>query len=49
MGHMQVVVRCRPLNSTETKDGRGRIVEMDVQEGMVKVGRVVSNNARCIG
>ncbi|MEW5308736.1 MAG: hypothetical protein WDW38_000672 [Sanguina aurantia] len=34
---VKVVVRCRPLNSTETKDGRGKIVDMDVQEGMVMI------------
>jgi kinesin family member 3A len=34
---LQVVVRCRPLNSKEKADGRGTIVEMDVREGQIRV------------
>jgi kinesin family protein 3/17 len=34
---VKVVVRCRPLNSKETADGRERIVDMDVDAGQVKV------------
>ncbi|KAG2487699.1 hypothetical protein HYH03_013698 [Edaphochlamys debaryana] len=34
---VKVVVRCRPLNSKETADGRQRIVDMDVDAGCVKV------------
>ncbi|KAI8476435.1 MAG: kinesin-like protein FLA10 [Monoraphidium minutum] len=32
---VKVVVRCRPLNSKEKQDGRGRIVDMDVRAGQV--------------
>lgn len=32
---VKVVVRCRPLNSKETNDGRERIVEMDTKTGTV--------------
>lgn len=32
---VKVVVRCRPLNSKETNDGRARIVEMDTKTGAV--------------
>lgn len=32
---VRVVVRCRPLNSKETADGRSRIVEMDKRQGQV--------------
>lgn len=34
---MQVVVRCRPLDSKERAEGRKQIVEMDVREGQVRV------------
>jgi kinesin family protein 3/17 len=34
---VKVVVRCRPLNSTEKADGRERIVTMDTQMGTVVV------------
>eukprot|EP00455_Lapot_gusevi_P045945 TRINITY_DN5959_c0_g1_i6.p1 TRINITY_DN5959_c0_g1~~TRINITY_DN5959_c0_g1_i6.p1 ORF type:complete len:726 (-),score=130.19 TRINITY_DN5959_c0_g1_i6:93-2270(-) len=34
---IRVVVRCRPLNSTETKNGNYRIVEMDSRVGSVSV------------
>lgn len=34
---LQVVVRCRPLNSKEVEDGRQRIVDMDVRQGQVVV------------
>ena len=32
---VKVVVRCRPLNSKETSDGRVQVVEMDERMGMV--------------
>lgn len=32
---VRVVVRCRPLNSKETADGRARIIEMDKRQGQV--------------
>eukprot|EP00967_Tisochrysis_lutea_P006487 scaffold7704_cov26-Tisochrysis_lutea.AAC.2 len=32
---VRVVVRCRPLNSTERNDNRGVIVEMDKRTGTV--------------
>jgi hypothetical protein len=35
--HVQVVVRCRPLNSQEEQDRRERVVEMDVRSGQVLV------------
>lgn len=34
---LQVVVRCRPLNTKEHQDGRKTIVGMDVREGQVHV------------
>lgn len=34
---MQVVVRCRPLNSKEKQDGRKTIVSMEVRDGQVLV------------
>ena len=34
---VRVVVRCRPLNSQETADGRGQIVEMDPKSGTCSV------------
>lgn len=34
---VKVVVRCRPLNSTEIQDGRTQIVQMDGRMGTVSV------------
>jgi len=34
---VKVVVRCRPMNGKEKADGRQRIVDMDVDQGQVKV------------
>lgn len=34
---VRVVVRCRPLNSRETTDGRTRIVEIDKRQGQVSL------------
>lgn len=34
---VKVVVRCRPLNSKETADGRTRVVDVDPKEGSIKV------------
>jgi hypothetical protein len=34
---VRVVVRCRPLNSTETADGRARAVFMDTKMGSVSL------------
>lgn len=34
---VKVVVRCRPLNSKEKKDGHERVVEMDSKRGLVEI------------
>lgn len=34
---VRVVIRCRPLNDTEKKDGRVCIVNMDTKNGQVFV------------
>ncbi|XP_076471036.1 kinesin-like protein KIF3B isoform X2 [Babylonia areolata] len=34
---VKVVVRCRPMNEKETKDGHERIVDMTVKKGVVEV------------
>ena len=34
---VQVVIRCRPLNSKEKEDGRKTIVEMITSEGLIRV------------
>ena len=34
---VRVVIRCRPLNSKEKADGRGTIVEMDTEGGVVRL------------
>lgn len=34
---VKVVVRCRPLNSTEERDGRAQIVHMDPKLGTVAI------------
>ncbi|KAL8614241.1 Kinesin-II 95 kDa subunit [Nucella lapillus] len=34
---VKVVVRCRPMNDKETKDGHHRIVDMTVKKGVVEV------------
>ena len=34
---VKVVVRCRPLNSTEIQDGRAQIVEMDGRSGTIAI------------
>jgi len=36
---VKVVVRCRPMSSTEQKDARENIVEMDLQEAVSRVRR----------
>jgi len=36
---VKVVVRCRPMNSTEVKDSRENIVEMDLKEAVARVRR----------
>ncbi|KAF2358787.1 Kinesin motor domain [Trinorchestia longiramus] len=35
--NVKVVVRCRPMNVTETADGNTRVVEVDVARGVVEV------------
>eukprot|EP00798_Chlamydomonas_sp_ICE-L_P001632 gene1632-33022_t len=40
---VKVVVRCRPLNGKETQDGRSRIVEMDSNEGSIKINNPKSD------
>ena len=37
-----MVVRCRPLNSTETKDGRQKIVLMDYKTGTITLAAAAS-------
>ena len=37
LARVQVVVRCRPLNSKEKSDGRQQVVSMDVREGQVRI------------
>jgi hypothetical protein len=39
----QVVVRCRPLNDKEQKDGRQRIVDVDARQGQILVGKLGSH------
>ena len=33
---VRVVVRCRPMNSKETNEGRTRVVDMDVKMGQAR-------------
>ena len=33
---VRVVVRCRPMSSKETADGRQKVVEMDKKRGSVR-------------
>ena len=40
---MRVVVRCRPLNSTEVADGRGKAVHMDTNAGSITLVPYTSN------
>jgi len=42
---VKVVVRCRPLNSTETADNRQVIVNVDDKRGEIKIKNIKGDSA----
>ncbi|XP_006816493.1 kinesin-II 95 kDa subunit-like [Saccoglossus kowalevskii] len=43
---VKVVVRCRPINEKEIKDGHERVVDMDVKRGMITVRNIQAGNTQ---